>query len=257
MYTPLSSHSVWFPRRQRLCGWACAVGLAVLFWMAAASSQSPAPLGAERAASVRIEASAPSDEVRKYRFLHAAGGRAVTFDEAVEWLRGEDPALRTALVGALKEVPWAAYFFECPPVNARTAGRQPFEFVAVDAPSLAALREGEPDAFAEHLADRCTQETGVATFYNLGRDAVLVAPCHAAGLNAYPHLAAFVRRGPADQVDALWRAVGDAMAVRVQEVDPRPVWLSTSGLGVYWLHVRMDSRPKYYTFRPFKVWGST
>ena len=25
-----------------------------------------------------------------------------------------------------------------------------------------------------------------------------------------------------------------------------PVWVSTAGMGVSWLHVRFDSRPKYY-----------
>ena len=35
-----------------------------------------------------------------------------------------------------------------------------------------------------------------------------------------------------------------------------PVWTSTSGLGVYWLHVRLDSRPKYYQHQPFKKWPS-
>lgn len=29
------------------------------------------------------------------------------------------------------------------------------------------------------------------------------------------------------------------------------VWLSTSGLGVYWLHFRIDARPKYYQYSEF------
>ncbi|MDF9799652.1 hypothetical protein OKW21_004915 [Catalinimonas alkaloidigena] len=28
--------------------------------------------------------------------------------------------------------------------------------------------------------------------------------------------------------------------------------MSTSGLGVYWLHIRLDSRPKYYQFDPYR-----
>ena len=31
----------------------------------------------------------------------------------------------------------------------------------------------------------------------------------------------------------------------------RPVWLSTSGMGVPWLHMRLDQVPKYYTYEPF------
>ena len=32
----------------------------------------------------------------------------------------------------------------------------------------------------------------------------------------------------------------------------RSVWLSTSGMGVSWLHVRIDQVPKYYTFPAVK-----
>ena len=55
-----------------------------------------------------------------------------------------------------------------------------------------------------------------------------------------------------------WTRAGDlllraAMAVdELLEEQPK-VWLSTSGLGVYWLHVRLDSRPKYYQFKEFAV----
>ena len=31
----------------------------------------------------------------------------------------------------------------------------------------------------------------------------------------------------------------------------KPVWLSTAGLGVGWLHVRLDDRPKYYRHAPY------
>ena len=30
-------------------------------------------------------------------------------------------------------------------------------------------------------------------------------------------------------------------------------WLSTAGMGVYWLHVRVDSRPKYYRYQGYKT----
>ncbi len=32
-----------------------------------------------------------------------------------------------------------------------------------------------------------------------------------------------------------------------------PLWLSTAGGGVAWLHVRLDSRPKYYGYSPYKT----
>ena len=32
----------------------------------------------------------------------------------------------------------------------------------------------------------------------------------------------------------------------------KPLWLSTAGGGVAWLHLRIDSRPKYYSHRPYR-----
>jgi hypothetical protein len=29
-------------------------------------------------------------------------------------------------------------------------------------------------------------------------------------------------------------------------------WVSTSGLGVPWVHVRLDERPKYFQFGPYR-----
>jgi hypothetical protein len=67
---------------------------------------------------------------------------------------------------------------------------------------------------------------------------------------AAAHLAAFVRSASADVIDDLWSSVGRAVARR-RAAKPDPVWISTAGLGVYWLHVRLDDRPKYYRHRAF------
>src|SRR5262249_55914637 len=142
--------------------------------------------------------------------------------------------LFTSLLAA---APYAAFRWETPPVTAASVS-QPFEFVLLDRPGLA--QRPEPKAFAEHYA---RSVAGVAIFPNLGGDAILVVPCPLAPPSAYGHLAAFVRLAPASQQHALWRSVGEAMAGRIGE---RPVWLSTAGAGVSWLHVRLDDRPKYY-----------
>ena len=50
-------------------------------------------------------------------------------------------------------------------------------------------------------------------------------------------------------LDALWQVVGEAMERRL---GTEPVWLSTAGAGVSWLHVRLDDRPKYYGHAPYR-----
>ena len=70
--------------------------------------------------------------------------------------------------------------------------------------------------------------------------------------SAYGHLAAFLRLAPEGQRQALWRAVGEAVARRV---GAKPVWLSTARAGASWLHVRLDDPPKYYGHEPYRQYS--
>jgi hypothetical protein len=156
----------------------------------------------------------------------------------------QDADFRSWFGTLLADAPFAAFRWETPPLTAATASR-PFEFVLLDSPGLA--REPDPDSFAKHF--RGAGGAAVVTFANLGRDAILVVPCPRGPLSAYGHIAAFVRQAPEAQRHALWEAVGAALRRRL---GTRPVWLSTAGAGVSWLHVRLDDRPKYYGHAPYR-----
>ncbi len=176
------------------------------------------------------------------RFTVASNSRPATVSDV---LRGwqDDAAFRSLFNSLLADVPYTAFRWETPAVTAATV-LQPFEFVLLDSPGLA--RRPDPKAFAEHFGDA---EADVAVFPNLGGDAIMIVPCQVADISAYGHLAAFVRHAPELQRHTLWQSVGEAMTRRVG-IDP--VWLSTAGAGVSWLHVRLDNRPKYYGFGPYK-----
>jgi hypothetical protein len=170
-------------------------------------------------------------------------GVTVSYAEVVDqWQTNE--VFRTFFAALLAAPPFEAYFWETPPVTQATAARA-FEFVLVDSPGLAGLVP-DPSAFAGHF----TPSQAVATFANLGGDAWLVAPAPQGPPAAYAHLAAFARQAPMSQQHALWQAIGAAVTQRLSSA---PLWLSTSGLGVAWLHVRLDERPKYYTFAPYRM----
>lgn len=156
-----------------------------------------------------------------------------------------DAEFRAFFNTLLANVPYSAFRWETPPITTATATR-PFEFVVLDAPDLAARPDA--DAFDEHFAAAATGETVVA-FPNLGGNAILVAPCPLSSESAYGHLAAFVRNAPEMQRHALWSLVGSAMQRRLGTA---PVWLSTAGAGVSWLHVRLDDQPKYYGHTPYR-----
>jgi hypothetical protein len=177
------------------------------------------------------------------RFSVDLGSGPATFANVVRAWQG-DPVFRALHNAVLADAPYAAFRWETPPVTAGTTTR-PFEFVLLDCPGLAC--RPDPAAFAAHFAG--ANEAAVVQFPNLGGDAILVVPCPQAAPSAYGHLAAFVREAPESQRHALWQAVGEALAGRV---GAKPVWLSTAGAGVSWLHVRLDDRPKYYGFEPYR-----
>lgn len=159
----------------------------------------------------------------------------------------DDEGFRAQLIAVLQQAPYPAYFWEHPAFTTATLAH-PFEFVLSSAPGLAAA-EPEPNAFAAYFA-RDDDRDGVVVFENLGKDATLVVPCPSAAASAYPHLAAFVRSAPATQVHTLLQCTARETLARCSG---RALWLSTAGMGVYWLHVRLDSRPKYYRHTPYKV----
>ena len=171
-------------------------------------------------------------------------GEAISYAAAIDLLGGSED-FRTWFVDALAGVPYSSYFWETPPVTDTTIDRD-FEYVLVNGPMLASQR---PDtrAFAEYFGDS-DGAGSIAVTPNLGGDAMMIVPQILGPASAYTDLATFRRRGPDEQKHELWRALAAAIGQRLGQ---RPVWVSTSGLGVAWLHIRLDSRPKYYQYRPF------
>lgn len=151
---------------------------------------------------------------------------------------------RALLNETLAEMPFEAFRWETPPATQSNVDR-PFECVVLESREL--LCPPEPDAFEEQFNGRRAPE--VIGFPNLGHDAFMVVPCPGKPLSAYAHLGAFARRAPEEQRDQLWRIVGGALDTRLGTA---PTWMNTAGGGVAWLHVRLDSRPKYYCYTPYR-----
>ena len=171
------------------------------------------------------------------------GSTPVSYAETLR-LWQVDADFRAFFMALLADSPFSAFRWETPPITTANANRA-FEFILLDSPGPAS----KPDAtaFADYFSRGGNQL--VVEFANLAKNAILVVPCPTGLLSAYGHLGAFVRYAPAPQQHALWQLVGTAMQRRL---GASPVWLSTAGAGVSWLHVRLDDRPKYYSFLPYK-----
>jgi hypothetical protein len=178
------------------------------------------------------------------RYVPLRGGRRVSYGDVLRLWQDDEP-FRQSFLETLAAAPFEAYRWETPAVSAATLHND-FEFVLLDAPGL--QRPPEADALADQFR-AAGDDQAVIAFPNLGGDAVLVVPRPSGPPSAYPHLAAFVREAPRQQVHDLWRLVGRTIWGRL---NARPLWVSTAGMGVAWLHVRLDSRPKYYGFAPYR-----
>jgi hypothetical protein len=180
--------------------------------------------------------------VRRYRLLR--DGAPMRYADVVEGWKS-DAGFRGRFNALLAGAPFDVFRWETPGVTAATVAA-PFECVLVRSPELDVPADRAPftDLFA------AAGDQAVIVSPNLGGDAVLVVPCPRAPPAAYPHLGAFVRDAPPDQHDALWQSVGGAVDARI---GTRPLWLSTAGGGVAWLHVRLDDRPKYYAHAPYRT----
>jgi hypothetical protein len=169
-----------------------------------------------------------------------------------------------------------AFFWETPPFSSKTAGGVPFEFVALEAPILDDAEE-DGSAFAEHPSPPPAPSAAgggsvqFRVFENLGRDALLLAPPDRAAntstipRNALVHMAAFMRDAPVDVKLELFAEMGRTLHTelfqreqerRLQLDEEAPVWVSTEGSGVPFLHVRLDTSPKYIHYDAYRRFSS-
>ena len=178
---------------------------------------------------------------KKYRL--SADDKPLSYRQFIDLLR-RDEEFSSWYSNLLAASDFSAFYWELPPLTLDSF-EQEAEFVLINAPALASL-EPDPAPFQSHFD--AAPENAVLTFPNLGGDAILIVPRPLSDTSAYPHLATFVRNAPNPQVLALWQQTAEAL---YQNVTSAPRWLSTAGLGVAWLHVRIDTRPKYYSHAPY------
>ncbi|MEO1095527.1 MAG: hypothetical protein AAFX01_11575 [Cyanobacteria bacterium J06638_28] len=172
----------------------------------------------------------------------------LTWQQAIAlWQQSEE--FRALFTQALSQVPFPAFFWETPPITPSSLNA-PWKWVTVAAPSLVQVAP-DPRPFNRYLS-AASQET-ITTFLNLGGDARLVVPCQQSEFQTYTHLATFLRSAPTAQIHRLWQVLGQTIQQHLITRGDRPLWVSTSGLGVYWLHIRLDDRPKYYTHLPYRL----
>jgi len=172
-------------------------------------------------------------------------GKVLTYNEVIHLWKTSEP-FRQFYIQILKDNPFEGYFWEHPPIKKETVN-QDYEFVLVKADVFLRLSPHE-DTFSQYF--RKQPNESVISFPNIGRNAHLVVPAPQSESTNYIHIGHFFRADLLTQQSTFLQKVGKQMTMHI---NPNPLWLSTSGLGVYWLHARLDQRPKYYTFKAYKT----
>lgn len=139
--------------------------------------------------------------------------------------------------------PYDAFFWEHKPLTQNNLDDK-YECNLVKSDFLAGV---QPDS--QTFSSYFKPASKAVSFPNLGGDAQLIAPCPVSDAKVYTHIGKFVRMAPESQLLEFWKTTAREMTSCIGK---EPKWLSTSGLGVFWLHVRIDSKPKYYQTKEYK-----
>ncbi len=179
-------------------------------------------------------------EGKSYKYELFQHQNPISYSDFIHFL-GNDTAFQQFFIELLSDIPFKAYHWETPPVTKKTT-QQSFEFVVTKSPGIDL--PPEPGPFRQYF----DPDKNVAVFDNLGGDAKLIAPTPSTEKLNYSHIGVFTDQAPKERQKEFWQTVGRVTASHLSD---RPLWLNTAGGGVTWLHVRLDSRPKYYLHHPY------
>ena len=185
----------------------------------------------------------------------------------------EDRAFRDVFMQCLAQFPADFFFWKTNPFSENTRPTTLFEMKLIAAPENS---NDYDDNFFEHFGSLNTDQTadqtdtqGKGYFYayekkcavfpkKYGTPSPLASPspvstvANSKDYLDYRHLASFTKNAPLSQQHALWKALATEILEPGQVFkqnfkDPASFcWLSTSGKGVNWLHLRVDVEAKYY-----------
>lgn len=131
-----------------------------------------------------------------------------------------------------------AFYWEHPALKTIFLEKE-YECVVQRSSSLE-TKEINENAFSDYIYEN----EQVVDFMNLGKNARLVVPTKQSEKAIYNHLGKFIKHATDEQIIAVFQHVGQKVKEEIESKET--IWLNTAGLGIIWLHIRMDTKPKYY-----------
>ena len=227
----------------------------------------------------------------KIRFIQTnqQGNSPLTFKNFFDLITIENSPLLDLFIDTIHNFPSQALFFETPPITSSTYNTLPFEYVLLPSPELELITMNY-SPFEEKFKHSCHtniklnhNNTDFVTFSNLSGESRLISPCpiytHTSSLITstntpyiptnditnnvidFSHFSKFIYNAPNKDII---RNLFITLKIEIEHIfssqsghnsDPHNsdhrLWISTSGLGVSWLHIRLDSIPKYYNYKEY------
>lgn len=151
--------------------------------------------------------------------------------------------------------------FECCPITPNNYDTAPFEFVLIPSYgyTFGSLRTDE-NTFIPHF-NQGTEK--VTSFPDLIDDAILISPCYSdtnyndqdAHNHPFTHFNNFVKYATLEDFKNLWTLVAITLENKIKGSKLQPnscFWLSVNRINIPWLHIRIDTKPLYYKYTPYK-----
>jgi len=177
------------------------------------------------------------------RFRLKKGDQNLSFEEVFK-LWKSNSAFVNFYTDELIKLDYKAFYWEHPAIKKEFLEKR-YECILQRSKPLEHLPSNE-SAFKEHIHS----VDQVVDFMNLGKNARLVVPTKRTDKEIYNHLGKFMRLAENEQVIEVFKRIGTTMFEEIEK--EKLIWLNTAGLGVIWLHIRMDTRPKYYKTKKYK-----
>jgi len=169
--------------------------------------------------------------------------KPLTWKEFISESKAKSLSLVLQIQEAISRPNLEKIYFNCPPLTSDDLDN-PVEFAILDAP----LRSSTD---VESFKDKFVGKSVVTSFNNFNADSLMVCPIPEEGqdVDIYSSLAPFIRSAPIKQQIAFWARVAKDLDTLISE---RTVWMNTAGDNVSFLHLRLDSKPKYYHYEKYE-----
>jgi len=212
---------------------------------------------------VEVPLDQPSDTTTRFKI--SDDGRIVTNRQLPVLLQNDDEFVNvlSATIAGYDPTTLPGLFFESKPIYKQTLDEE-YEFVLISTDKFLGKRQNNK-TFKKYWDSYDYQGTSrkySRIFPSLSKRSTMITPVprkeDGEYLNYYSNLQDFLIHGLTYDIRAFWNTWGKGLEdwyIKIQDGDVPKVCVNTAGLGVYFLHGRLDPKPKYYKFVEYREHG--